>query len=635
MAKKLKVLLVEDDKRFGQSLKVLLEKEGFECLHAEKPQTALELCKLHTFDAAVIDCMLPQMNGVDLAIKIKENFGSHLTIFMMSGIYKDRNFTISALKKTGAKSFLIKPFDIGEFISQLQEIGGDTGTEPVLSENPLKNFLLQENITQNTVYSTIEKISEINGQELPLIFNFLLATRGQGALTLLNGDAEISIHFNENNISLPITKLQGDKLKNILTAKDYVMSDDLNRISPAELNLQNLIVQNFLSPHFSAIIQKDNSLQYLNSFVVNQSLKIHFKPGRTTPFNIVIDQKEIDDILYGWIHLTDCTWIKTYYLPYMQNILQKMNTTQNKTHLFPLVMGNQKIVSHMMEKKSLEELISLSPSTSEDVLFRLIHLLMIYREFFIGSKSQSKNFAAQVDRLGKLLVNLSKQNAFERLGLKESCSDQDIKKAYTELATTLHPDKLKNATPELMQLSAQVFDKIQEAYSHLKTNEKRLEYVNQLEARKLESAAKVSRHLDVAFNQLVQGNISGAEEELKAANGLSPTSSPRAKLLQTWMELKSNKLPGQEAMRIILALPNEEKDTALYLHTRGLAHLAMNEVDKALTSFKNAVSKDTNFVASRRELSLLTKDDKKQNVNILNADLRDVVGLFFKKNKKK
>lgn len=78
MEKKFKVLVVEDDKKFAETLHRVFTEEGYDCYVAEKPQTALSLIKVHTFDVALIDCMLPQMNGIDLFLKIKEVAGDSL-----------------------------------------------------------------------------------------------------------------------------------------------------------------------------------------------------------------------------------------------------------------------------------------------------------------------------------------------------------------------------------------------------------------------------------------------------------------------------------------------------------------------------------------------------------------------------
>ncbi len=633
MAKKLKILLVEDDKRFGESLSKLIEASGFECVYADKPQAALSFCKIHTFDVAIIDCMLPQMNGVDLALKVKEIFGNSLSLFMMSGIYKDRNFTISALKKTGAKSFLIKPFDLTNFVEQLKELDSGGNAEPVLSDNPLKNLILQENLTQNSIYTVLENLKTINGQELPFIFNFLVTYRGSGKLNLRSGDNLLGVVFGDNSISIPLTPCSGPKLKSLLIAKECVAQDDLQSLKPEDTTVERLIAMNLMSPHFGDIVLKENSVSVLNSLARNNQVEIDFQPAKIAHQSLVFSQREIDDLIYNWVLNSEMAWLKTYYLPYNLHTVRKMSTSQNKTQLFPIVSGNKNLINIMLQNKSLEEILGPASGPAEDVAMRLVHLLMVYREFFIGQKSSSANYHVQIERLKKLNSSMETQTAFERLGLKETSSDQEIKRAYTEMSQSLHPDKLKDAPPELVAVATKVYDKVQDAYNNIKTPDKRTDYLAQIQGLKEEKLTRANRMIDEATNHLMRGDMSAAESHITSAVELAPHVA-RVRLTQTWHQVKTKKIPPAEAMRNIMSLPNDEKESALYNHVRGLCHMGQNEYDKATTAFRNAINKDPNFVASRRELSIVSQDDKKQSVSILNADLRDVVGLFFNKKKK-
>lgn len=632
MAKKSKILLVEDDKKFGDSLKRLFDKEGLECILAEKPQTAISFCKIHTFDAAIIDCMLPQMNGVELALKVKEFFGDSINIYLMSGIYKDRNFTVSALKRTGAQSFLIKPFDIAALITQIKSSIKPSDDEPVLSENPIKNLFFQSNLTQNMVVAAVEKANVINGQELPVIINYLLSFRTQGALKLTHEDKEITLHFTDEGLSLPILPCSAQQLRPLIIAKECIPQEDLMNLNSVDLQLKRLTDLNYISPHYADEIYKEFALDTLSLFAKNLEVKVEFTNGSTPPLPISLQAKELDTLIYDWINTTDINWIKTYYLAYNEHVIKKLSASQNKIQLFPLVSGNKNIFSVMLQNITIEEV--LSQANNEEVSHKLLHLMLVFREFFIAGKTNTANHAIQIERLKKIHESMDHQNAFERLGLKENASDQEIKRVYTEMSQTLHPDKLKDAPQELAVISAKVYDKIQDAYNSIKNSDKRNDYLKIMEVKKMEQITKAQRLIDEAVNHMIRGDYKSAETPIHMAVEITPYF-PRTKLSLTWLNLKLKKLTPQDALKNILSLPNEEKDTALYMHVKGLCHLAINETDKALQSFKNALAKDSNFVAARREMSLITTDEKKQSVNILNADLKDVVGMFFSKKNKK
>src|SRR5690349_20583884 len=114
------VLLVEDDQTLGSVLSEAITRAGFKVTLAVRPDDALSLAKIKPVHVAVIDCMLPKMNGVMLAEKLrKESFSTGPLIFI-SGVYKDKSFSHDALKKTNGTEFLTKPFPAEQLIGIIE-----------------------------------------------------------------------------------------------------------------------------------------------------------------------------------------------------------------------------------------------------------------------------------------------------------------------------------------------------------------------------------------------------------------------------------------------------------------------------------------------------------------------------------
>ena len=63
----IKILLLEDDKLFNETLQDFLEEEGFVLDYALDPYTALELSYKHIYDLYLFDVNLPYESGFDLA----------------------------------------------------------------------------------------------------------------------------------------------------------------------------------------------------------------------------------------------------------------------------------------------------------------------------------------------------------------------------------------------------------------------------------------------------------------------------------------------------------------------------------------------------------------------------------------
>lgn len=629
MAKHVKILIVEDDKKFGESLAKVLSHEGFECVHADKPQTAISMCKLHSFDLALVDCMLPQMNGVDLAVKLKEITGGGIHLYLMSGIYKDRNFSVASLKKTGAKSFLIKPFELDALVTQLKENYGEKKVETITAEHPVKALFFQENITPQQVLSAVQSSREVNNSEVPLLLNSFINFKVAGTLTLSQNNESYSFYFKDGHAFIDAPAITSNQLRDYLSRKDFIIPEDLKAVKDQNFSLRGLQDLCLISPHFTDVIEKEFAIAKLYTIKQQQILNVSFKSEIPNKRLIALQPSESDDLIYDWVLSTPLVWFKSFFIKFMNCVVRKMSTSQKKTGLFPIVAANRHITNLMTENKTLAEVMS-EAQADEETVFKLFHLLMVYRELFLGEIKQVTNHGAQLERLKSLLKSLDHQDAYERLGLMSTARDQDIKKAHNDLSQTLHPDKLKGAPSELIEISRQVYEKIQEAYNHIKSPEKREQYKRMLDEEKKEKQATSARLLDQALTQLMRGDFNQAEKLTRDAQEYAPHSQ-RLKLLQAWVQLKLKRQPPQQVSRTLQAISQDEKDTPIYFHVRGLLSLALNEIDKAESNFNSALSRDKNFVPSRRELSTMPKPEKKANVSIFTSDLKEVVGLFFKK----
>ena len=69
----LKILILDDHKVLSESLKVVLESQGFEVFNVDKANVALSLLKAHEIDILISDIEMPEISGVDFVKMVKEN----------------------------------------------------------------------------------------------------------------------------------------------------------------------------------------------------------------------------------------------------------------------------------------------------------------------------------------------------------------------------------------------------------------------------------------------------------------------------------------------------------------------------------------------------------------------------------
>ncbi|WP_158563199.1 response regulator transcription factor [Chitinophaga silvatica] len=115
-----RVLLVEDDKVFGGTVKHYLENSGFNVEHSLDGLDAWNLYDRNKYDICLIDIVIPKKNGYDLAKEIRQK-NMVTPIFFLSSEKigdEDRITGFSA----GGDGYLVKPFSFEELIKRMQVI---------------------------------------------------------------------------------------------------------------------------------------------------------------------------------------------------------------------------------------------------------------------------------------------------------------------------------------------------------------------------------------------------------------------------------------------------------------------------------------------------------------------------------
>ena len=113
-----RLLLIDDDELLGPPLAAYFARAGFELQHATRPSAGLALLRSGGFDAAILDVMLPEMDGFELCRTIRKD--SELPIIMLTarGDVMDRVVGL----ELGADDYLPKPFEPRELLARVQTI---------------------------------------------------------------------------------------------------------------------------------------------------------------------------------------------------------------------------------------------------------------------------------------------------------------------------------------------------------------------------------------------------------------------------------------------------------------------------------------------------------------------------------
>lgn len=125
----MRILLVEDDARTALFITKGLRQAGFAVEHVDDGRAALDLALAESFDAAVVDIMVPGIDGLALTRELRQRGRRVPVIFLSAKASVDDR--IRGLE-TGGDDYLVKPFAFSELLARVQALirRSTPGAEP-------------------------------------------------------------------------------------------------------------------------------------------------------------------------------------------------------------------------------------------------------------------------------------------------------------------------------------------------------------------------------------------------------------------------------------------------------------------------------------------------------------------------
>ncbi len=103
------ILIVDDDTDVRESLSNILEKKGFKVDQAESGTVALKMASNSNYDLALLDYIMPEMDGIDTLTALKKIRPAMK--FIMITAFATIDNAVVAIKK-GANDYIAKPFQV-------------------------------------------------------------------------------------------------------------------------------------------------------------------------------------------------------------------------------------------------------------------------------------------------------------------------------------------------------------------------------------------------------------------------------------------------------------------------------------------------------------------------------------------
>ena len=112
------VLIIEDDARIANWLKVYFERAGYSAEVTHNGESGLDLARTLTPDLIVLDLTLPGLDGVQLCRMLRRESDVPIIMLTAREAHADRVIGL----ESGADDYIVKPFDPGEVIARADAV---------------------------------------------------------------------------------------------------------------------------------------------------------------------------------------------------------------------------------------------------------------------------------------------------------------------------------------------------------------------------------------------------------------------------------------------------------------------------------------------------------------------------------
>ena len=118
-----KILVVDDEEDIRKLVRRLLTDKGHQIIEADRGLMALRLVKEESPDLILLDAMLPELHGFDIAKRIKgsDKYGA-IPILMMSAVYRGWRIAEDLKANYGIEDYIEKPFRIAEMLAKVTRL---------------------------------------------------------------------------------------------------------------------------------------------------------------------------------------------------------------------------------------------------------------------------------------------------------------------------------------------------------------------------------------------------------------------------------------------------------------------------------------------------------------------------------
>jgi DNA-binding response OmpR family regulator len=223
------ILVVEDEVNVSSFIKKGLEEKGHNVDVAFDGAMGLSLACSKEYDAIILDVILPQLNGVELCKRYRENIGFTVPIIMLTALGSIDD-VVKGLE-TGADDYLTKPFIFNELLARINVVLRRKGMGYTAKTYEYADLILN---TETKTVTRAEKSISLTAKEFRLL-ELLMSNplRVLSRTNILENVWDINIDMNTNVVEVYINYLRNKvdkgfpvKLIHTIIGMGYVLKEE-------------------------------------------------------------------------------------------------------------------------------------------------------------------------------------------------------------------------------------------------------------------------------------------------------------------------------------------------------------------------------------------------------------------------
>ena len=210
-----RILLIDDDEQLGPPLATYFQRFELQLTHAFRPSDGLARLRAGSFDAAILDVMLPEMDGFELCRTIRKESDIPIVMLTARGEVMDRVVGL----ELGADDYVPKPFEPRELVARVQTVLRRRAPVAPKAAAADPNQLCFQGLRIDVDTRTVQRQSEaidLTGTEFDLL---LLLARAPGKV------------FSRDDI---LNQLRGHEAELYTRAVDIVVSRLRKKLEPLD-----------------------------------------------------------------------------------------------------------------------------------------------------------------------------------------------------------------------------------------------------------------------------------------------------------------------------------------------------------------------------------------------------------------